>query len=104
MALSRIWAAFIIVAILAATIQSLFTENNRDIYSRMVVGKAGDTSLTRTIDSASVPLEVRLALDTLKEVKAKEFKFVKGTGGDVIHYREQNADGVIATCWNAVEI
>ena len=104
MALSRIWAAFIIVAVLAATIQCQFSSGAGDIYSRMVVGKSGDTSRTNTIDSASVPLDVKLALDSSKELKRGDYKFVKGTGSTVINYREQGADGIIATCKSSVDI
>ena len=41
MALSRIWSAFIIVAILVASVKAIFY-NDSQIYSRMVVGKADD--------------------------------------------------------------
>ncbi len=41
MALSRIWSAFIIVAILVASVKAIFY-NDSQIYSRMVVGKTDD--------------------------------------------------------------
>ena len=41
MALSRIWSAFILVAILVASGKAIFY-NDSQIYSRMVVGKADD--------------------------------------------------------------
>src|SRR5687768_3667757 len=41
MALSRIWSAFIIIAITVAGFKYLFS-NDQQIYSRMVVGKADD--------------------------------------------------------------
>jgi len=41
MALSRIWSAFIIVAVLVAASRAVFTGENQ-IFSRMVVGKADD--------------------------------------------------------------
>ena len=43
MALSRIWSAFIIIAILVAAGQWLFN-NNDEIFSRMVIGKASDVT------------------------------------------------------------
>ena len=43
MVLSRIWSAFIIVAILVASIKYLFSDNYKAIYNDMVVGKSGDT-------------------------------------------------------------
>ncbi|MGB4845131.1 MAG: nucleoside recognition domain-containing protein [Ferruginibacter sp.] len=42
MALSRIWSAFIIIAILVAGIKCVFIPGNADIFSWMVVGKADD--------------------------------------------------------------
>ncbi|MDQ6757262.1 MAG: spore maturation protein, partial [Bacteroidota bacterium] len=57
MALSRIWAAFIIIAILAATTQYIFS-GEKEIYSRMVVGKSGDTSRTVMHDSSSLSPEI----------------------------------------------
>jgi spore maturation protein SpmA len=48
MALSRIWSAFIIVAIIVASIKCFFF-GNTEIFSWMVVGKADDpTNLTKT--------------------------------------------------------
>ena len=102
MALSRIWAAFIIVAVIAASFQIIFSGTN-DIYSRMVVGKSGDTSRTKTLDSASLSPNVINTLNAGKEYKDGDNKIVR-TGNSIISYREQNADGIIATCKSAVEI
>src|SRR5215467_3481753 len=41
MALSRIWSAFIITAVLVASYKWIFNED-QDIFSRMVVGKGDD--------------------------------------------------------------
>ena len=43
MVLSRIWSAFIIIAILVASIKYLFSDHYKAIYNDMVVGKSGDT-------------------------------------------------------------
>ncbi len=58
MALSRIWAAFIIVATLAAVFLYFSSPQNNGIFNSMVVGKAGDTTKTTLIDSASAPPQV----------------------------------------------
>ena len=42
MALSRIWAAFILVSILVAGVRYAFVPADKEIFSNMVVGKAGD--------------------------------------------------------------
>ena len=43
MVLSRIWSAFIIIAIVVASIKYLFSDNYKAIYNDLVVGKSGDT-------------------------------------------------------------
>jgi spore maturation protein SpmA/spore maturation protein SpmB len=42
MALSRIWAAFILIAILVATARYTFVPADQDIFGQMVTGKSGD--------------------------------------------------------------
>jgi len=43
MALSRIWAAFIIISVLVAGVKFIFSPADKEIYSSMVIGRAGDT-------------------------------------------------------------
>ena len=104
MALSRIWAAFIIVAILAAVFLYFSSPQNSGIFNSMVVGKSGDTSKTTLIDSAFVSPLIRKALDTVKEFKTGEIKFFKTADNKILTYREQSADGIIATCKTAVDL
>jgi spore maturation protein SpmA/spore maturation protein SpmB len=103
MALSRIWAAFIIIAIVAASFQYIFF-GGKDIYSKMVIGKSGDTSKTKMLDSSALSPEVITILNTSKEYKSGENKIVKTADNKIITYREQSADGIIATCKTAVDI
>jgi len=58
MALSRIWSAFIIIAILVATIKFSFQPGQQKIFSQLVTGKNTDTVSTRLVDSASLPINV----------------------------------------------
>src|SRR5688572_17492674 len=104
MALSRIWAAFIIVAILAASFRYISSAENKAIFNKMVVGKTGDTSHTRTHDSLNVSHQIVSALDTAREVKLGDVKFIRAADNKIISYKEQAADGIIATCKTAVEI
>ena len=56
MALSRIWSAFIIIAILVASAKMFFTAENKTIFSSMVTGKTGDTILvSRTAVNKAIP-------------------------------------------------
>ena len=103
MALSRIWAAFIIIAIVAASFQYIFS-GKKDIYSKMVVGKSGDTTKTKILDSSSLSPGIFTAINTLKEYKNGENKTVITADNKIISYNEQSADGIIATCKTAVDI
>lgn len=105
MALSKIWSAFIIIAILAASAQLLFRGNShRDMYSRMVTGKAGDTTMTRVYDSSMVPQALVVSLGGKTDYKKGEDRITKRGDGTYLTYKEQAADGILATCKTAVEI
>lgn len=104
MALSRIWAAFIVIAFLAATFQCIFIKGNEQIYSRMVIGKSGDTSNTKSIDTTRLPAAIVTSLQNGKSYSDGTTKYNKTTDGRYISYHEQRADGVIATAKTAVDI
>jgi spore maturation protein SpmA/spore maturation protein SpmB len=104
MALSRIWCAFIIVAILVATFQMVVSDNGKGMYSRMVVGKQGDTSHTATLDSTKLAPTIITAIAKNKVYKTGEVNFTKNSKNEYISYHEQSSDGIIATCWTAVEL
>ena len=104
MALSRIWAAFIIVAILAASLQAIFTQRNSDIFSRMVIGNAGDTSHTRRADTTAMSAVVLASLQNGKTYTDGTTKYARNENGEYIVYHEQHADGVISTAKTAVNI
>ena len=104
MALSRIWAAFIIVAFLAATFHCIFIKGNTDIYSRMVVGKAGDTSNTKPLDTTALSAPVLTALQNGKTYTDGTTKYSKTANGSYVSFKEQHADGVVATAKTAVDI
>ncbi|RZK80759.1 MAG: spore maturation protein [Pedobacter sp.] len=50
MALSRIWSAFIVVAIVVASIKCFFIDGQSDIFNWMVIGKADDPANPLKID------------------------------------------------------
>jgi len=104
MALSRIWSAFIIIAILVAGIKCITATDSKMIFNKMVVGKSGDTTNTKTTDSASLPPAIAEILLTAKETKIGETKYAKTADGKFITYKEQNANGILATCNDAVTI
>src|SRR5690348_13604778 len=104
MALSRIWAAFIIVAFLAATFQCIFIEGDANIYSQMVVGKSGDTSNTQKIDTTHLAPVILSTLQNGKSYTDGTTRYGKNANGDYIKYKQQNADGIISTAKAAVDI
>ncbi len=104
MALSKIWSAFVIIAILAASAQLMLSNDHNRIYSKMVTGKAGDTTMTRVYDSAQVPREMLTQLAGKKEYKQGEDRVLQLDNGSYLSYKEQAADGILATCRSAVEI
>lgn len=104
MALSRIWSAFIIVAIFVAVTRMLFTDGEADMFSRMVTGKQGDTARTVVLDSANLPVAAMQGVLKNKEFKIGEQKYTRNAEGKFISYREQTADGILITCKNAVDI
>jgi spore maturation protein SpmA len=83
MALSRIWAAFIIISVLVAGIKYAFSPADKDIFAAMVIGKAKDT-----IRVAQAPPPTASPSTTTPSAP----------------YRLQEADGVIETCKSAVNL
>ena len=104
MALSRIWAAFIIVAVLAASFQSIFIKVNSDIFSRMVIGKSGDTSQTKLADTSVMPAIILKTLQSGKSYTDGTTKYSKNADGAYITYKELHSDGIISTSKAAVDI
>jgi len=104
MALSRIWAAFIIVAILAASFQALFIKGNSDIFNRMVTGESGDTSQTRNLDSALISADILQKLQTGQTYMDGTTTYARAADGNYVSYKELHADGIISTSKTAVDI
>jgi len=103
MALSRIWSAFIIIAILVATIKYAFQPGQQKIFSQLVTGKNTDTVSTRLVDSASLPVNVISQLQYEKTAVWDKERVVK-EGIAYKAFRLLPANGIIDTCKGAVEI
>lgn len=132
MALSRIWSAFIIIAIMVAAWRSF--RGDEQIFSRMVVGKASDPydsvyyvplgspatlGLSSSFPSllqeygyvradsahkATVLLTDRLDNDTINAVKAVNPGIKVFTYRTIQSRLERKTDGIIETCKTAVNI
>lgn len=101
MVLSRIWSAFILVSVLVAAVRC-FCFSDRAIFSRMVIGKAGDT-----LKVATTPTSVYTRVDSFRNVSTRTASpgaaLAKPDLG-AKSYRIQSADGLIETCQTAVTL
>lgn len=104
MALSRIWSAFIIIALLTATGKYLFEPGQQQIFSSLVTGKNSDTLTSRTVDSALLPAVVITQLQTQKQVKWGKEKVIKTNKNEYRAFRMQSANGVFETTKDAVNL
>ena len=103
MALSRIWSAFIIVAILVALLRVVGTDH-KTIFSTMVTGKAGDTIKLKKADTATLNAAQLKQLDSIKTLSAGKESIVRAPGRQLQYYEIQSADGIIETSKSAVNI
>ncbi|QNS40796.1 spore maturation protein [Chryseobacterium manosquense] len=105
MVLSRIWSAFIIIAILVASVKYLFSDHYKAIYNDMVVGKSGDTVqiATKNINELSPDLKAALLLKPEFDENRIHYK-ADSAKTNVAVYRVQETDGVIGTSETAVKI
>lgn len=104
MALSRIWSAFIIVAVLVAGFRFAFQPGQEKIFNQMVTGKGTDTAYARTVDSAALPAYVVQQLQQDKTAIWDNDRVVKTGEGQYRVFRLLPSNGIIETCKGAVEI
>ncbi|MDE5438114.1 spore maturation protein [Elizabethkingia meningoseptica] len=105
MALSRIWSAFIIVAIAVASIKYLSSNDYKSIYNDMIVGKSGDTIQIEKKNIAQFSPAVRDSVIKNPHYQENRIHYSKKEGNNDVHvYRIQSTDGVIGTSKTAVEI
>jgi len=99
MALSRIWAAFILVSVLVAGIRYVFVPTDHEIFGAMVTGKAGDTlrAAAPSVSHWSGPPSAMPAPTTLAPTQ-------QPAAAARPAYRIQSADGFIQTCATAVNL
>jgi spore maturation protein SpmA/spore maturation protein SpmB len=129
MALSRIWSAFIIVAVFVAGYNFFVNKSRDDIFIRMVSGTSKDefkvASLLDSVTTAELNKQMKeygyiFQKETDKETKyiiadnfthdsavALQGKFtaarIVGTGY-ILGRKQKPIDGIIETCWTAVDI
>src|SRR5687768_11724476 len=104
MALSRIWTAFILIAILVAAGKFAFQPGQKQIFNQMVTGKNTDSISSRLVDSAAIPAEVHSQLIDKKTAVWGKEKVIKAGGTSYRAYRLLPANGIFETCKDAVNL
>ena len=103
MTLSRIWSAFVIIAIITAGLLAVFSVSHKAIFSNMVTGKSGDTIKIKTVSIAE-------AMKGTEKIRQADSPFsnderVINIGVDQqMTYRIQTSDGILETCQTAVTL
>ncbi|MCD1115420.1 nucleoside recognition domain-containing protein [Chryseobacterium turcicum] len=105
MVLSRIWSAFIIIAITIASIKYISSSHYKTIFNDMVVGKGGDTVQIATQKTNSLSPIIRDSLMKKNDFADRRIHYkTDSLKQNVQVYRVQEADGVIGTSETAVKI
>ncbi|MBD3904946.1 spore maturation protein [Chryseobacterium sp. Ch-15] len=105
MVLSRIWSAFIIIAITIASIKYISSSHYKTIFNDMVVGKGGDTVQIATQNISTLSPIVRDSLMKKNDFADSRIHYkTDSLKQNVQVYRVQEADGVIGTSETAVKI
>ncbi|MFZ1370774.1 MAG: spore maturation protein, partial [Ferruginibacter sp.] len=86
MALSRIWCAFIIIAVLVAGAKFFFQPGQEKLITNLFTGKNTDTVSARTLDSAAVPVLLQSQLQNQKTAVWGKEKVFKNTSGNYTAY------------------
>jgi spore maturation protein SpmA len=95
MALSRIWSAFIIIAIITASVKTFFSVNDKAVFTAMVTGKSGDTIRIKTVPFLSSINEMPLD---------KGVQMIRVGEDKQLIYKIQTSDGILETCQTAVTL
>ena len=104
MALSRIWSAFIIIALLTASVKFIVQPGQQQIFSHLVTGKNTDTVSARTVDSLSLPAFVHQQLQVQRSAVWEKDNIYKTGDNSYRAYRLLAANGVFDTCKDAVNL
>ncbi len=103
MALSRLWSAFILIALLVATYQFVRYPSEKAIFSQLVIGKAGDSTKVGEIRWSEAPGSVVAGLTTDSRYTEGKLTY-KREGELVVAMRPQSVNGILETCKDAVNL
>lgn len=103
MALTRIWSAFIIIAIAVAGFKFLAVDGDQQIFTQMVIGKNGDSVKVKETEAVHADPVLLRSLDTLARVKEGKLVYKK-EGNKIVAIKPQKVNGIIETCKDAVNL
>ena len=103
MALSRIWSAFIIIAIAVAGFKFFAVDGNQQIFTQMVISKNGDSVKVKEMSLAAADPVIVTALDTMQRVSLGKLIY-KREGDKIVAVKQQKVNGIIETCKDAVNL
>jgi spore maturation protein SpmA/spore maturation protein SpmB len=103
MALTRIWSAFIIIAIAVAGFKFFVVDGDQQIFTQMVIGKNGDSIKVKEISFAKADPSLVQALDTTQRIKLGSMIY-KREGEKIVALKAQKVNGIIETCKDAVNL
>lgn len=86
MALSRIWSAFIIVAIAVASIKYLSSNDYKSVYNDMIVGKSGDTIQIGKKNLTLLSPIIRDSIAKTQIIKKTEFTITRKKAAKMLKY------------------
>lgn len=104
MALSRIWTAFIVIALLVAGGRFVLEPGQGQLFSHLATGKNTDTISSRLLDSAALPLYVHNQLAVQKTAVWDKEKVARTAEGAYRVFRLLPANGVFETTKDAVQL
>ena len=105
MSLSRIWTAFIIIAMLAAGISILFRPGQERLLGNLATGRAGDTLSVRIVTTSALPGAVRDSLAVSKtQVGWGREVVMPAVNGEHRVYQLQTTNGLFETAKDAVTL
>jgi spore maturation protein SpmA len=102
--LSRLWSAFVVVAVIVAGVRFVADENYRTIFNDLVVGQSGDTIPVKVVDFAEIPTEIQPQFAQKNIAEQNNIFYKKIAPNAVQIFRVQRSDGIIGAAKTAVEI
>ncbi len=104
MALSRIWTAFILIALLVAAGRVVFQPGQQNLFSNMVTGKNTDTISIKSVDSVTIPVSVHNQLLVQKVAVWGKEKVIRENANSYKAFRLLPANGIFETTKDAVNL